>query len=205
MNPNDNGNRAVTLAVDLNGRLAPSTEEIGSRIRFLRRQRKLTLEELAASSGITKSYLSKIERGISVPSSSTALKVAGAFSITISQLVGEEQADEAICVVRKGERKHFMRDGSEQGYNYEMLAAPKRFKNMEPFIMHPPREFQENRFFEHPGEEFILVLSGVVEIEFVNRRIELEAGDAIYFDAHLPHRSRSLGGKPAEAMVVVMG
>lgn len=178
---------------------------IGSRIRFIRQQRRMTLEQLAAAAGLTKSYLSKVERGISVPSISTALKVAASFAMSIGELFGEEQNADSICVVRRKDRKSFMREGSPAGYNYQAIAAAKPFKSMEPFIMRPPAQFQDGRMFQHRGEEFIFVLEGTMEIQFVRRRITLRAGDAIYFDSYLPHRSRSLGGKPAEALVVVKG
>lgn len=177
---------------------------IGARIRFMRRQRGMSLDRLAGTAGLTKSFLSKIERGLSVPSIATALKVAESFGISVGELLGEEQGSESFCVVRKGERRAFMRDRSD-GYNYEMLAAGKRLKSMEPFVMRPPFEFQNGRLFDHVGEEFIFVLSGAMEVEFPNRRIKLKAGDALYFESHLPHRSRSLGRKPAEALVVVTG
>jgi transcriptional regulator with XRE-family HTH domain len=176
---------------------------IGSRIRFMRHQRRMSLDQLAAATGLTKSYLSKVERGLSVPSISTALKVADSFKMSVGQLLGEEQHAESICIVRKKDRKSFMRAGSPAGYNYQAIAAAMPFKSMEPFIMRPPLEFQDDRMFRHVGEEFIFVLEGAMEIEFAKQRVTLRAGDAIYFDSHLPHRSRSLGGKPAEALVVV--
>jgi transcriptional regulator with XRE-family HTH domain len=185
-------------------RAVSNSGDIGARIRFMRRQRSMSLDRLAGMAGLTKSFLSKIERGLSVPSIATALKVAESFDVSVGQLLGEEQGMESFCVVRKGERRAFMRDRSD-GYNYEMLAAGKQLKSMEPFVMRPPFEFQNGRLFDHVGEEFIFVLSGAMEVEFPNRRITLEAGDALYFESHLPHRSRSLGRKPAEALVVVTG
>jgi transcriptional regulator with XRE-family HTH domain len=176
---------------------------IGGRIRFLRQQRGMTLEELSASSKLTKSLVSKIERGVSVPSISTAMRLAGSFDITISQLLGENHYDDAISIVRKDERRSFMRPGSSAGYNYEMVAGPKRFKRMEPYIMKPPLQFQEKRLFEHVGEEFMFVLSGAIEVEISGQTHQLRSGDALYFDSHLPHRTRSLGGKYAEVLVVV--
>lgn len=184
-------------------RSVPESCGIGARIRFMRRQRAMSLEQLAGSAGLTKSFLSKIERGLSVPSIATALKVAASFRVSVGALLGEEEGSETVCIVRKGERRAFMRAGS--GYNYEMLAAPKRRKSMEPFVMRPPFEFQNDRLFDHVGEEFILVLSGAIEVEFPNRRVKLKAGDTLYFDSHLPHRSRSLGKTLAEALVVVTG
>jgi transcriptional regulator with XRE-family HTH domain len=176
---------------------------IGARIAFLRRQRAISLEDLAQKSGLTKSFLSKLERGLSVPSISTAMALAESFGLTVAQLVGEQQYDDAICIVRKGSRPSFMRRGSAVGYDYEMLAAGKRFKLMEPYIMRPPLAFQDQRRFEHTGQEFLFVLSGSVEIEFASKTFRLDAGDAVYFDSNIPHRTRSLKGRIAEALVVI--
>ncbi|HEY6024743.1 MAG TPA: XRE family transcriptional regulator [Pseudolabrys sp.] len=177
---------------------------IGARVRFMREQRKMTLEQLSSASNLTKSFVSKVERGISVPSISTAMRLAESFDLTISQLVGEDHYEDGISVVRKGERRSFMRPGAALNYNYETLAAPKRFKRMEPYIMRPPFKFQGKRFFEHVGEEFMFVLSGTIEVEFSNQTYQLHSGDSLYFDSHLPHRSRSLGTKHASVLVVVL-
>ena len=176
-------------------------QTIGSRVRFLRSRDGISLDELAARSGLTKSYVSKIERGLSVPSISTAMKLAESFAMTVGQLLGENQYDDAVCVARKGQRRKFIRAGS--GYNYEMIAAGKRFKTMEPFIMYPPTEFQGSRMFQHPGQELIFVLSGTVEVQFADKRFLLNRDDSVYFDAHVPHRSRSVSAAPAQVLVVV--
>jgi len=176
---------------------------IGARIRFMRQQRGMTVEQLSSSSKLTKSFVSKIERGVSVPSISTAMRLARSFQLTMSQLLGEDHYEDAISLVRKGERRPFMRSGSSSGYNYEMVAGPKRFKRMEPYVMKPPLEFQDKRLFEHVGEEFMLILSGSIEVEVSGQCLRLRVGDALYFDSHLPHRSRSLGGRYAEVLVVV--
>jgi transcriptional regulator with XRE-family HTH domain len=180
-----------------------NSQNIGGRIRTMRQQRGISLDQLAERTGLTKSYLSKVERGLSVPSISTALKVADSFAVTVGQLLGQEQEPDAICVVHKKDRKRFMRDGSAAGYNYELIAAAKQYKSMEPFIMRPPLEFQDDRLFEHMGEEFIFVLTGSVEVEFPNRRVLLQTGDAVYFDSHIPHRTRSVGKAIAETLVVI--
>lgn len=178
---------------------------IGARIRFLRKQRNMTLDQLSVLSNLTKSYVSKVERGVSVPSISTAMRLAESFNITVSQLLGEEGYEDSVSIVRKNERRAFMRAGVKSGYNYELIAAPKKFKCMEPYIMRPPMQFQDKRVFEHSGEELLYVLSGSVEIELSGKVTRLNAGDTIYFDAHLPHRTRSVGGKQASALVVISG
>jgi|SRR4051794_34240157 transcriptional regulator with XRE-family HTH domain len=181
----------------------PAQQGIGARIRFLRQQRAMTLEELSRSAKLTKSFVSKVERGVCVPSISTAMKLAERFQITVSQLLGEEHYDDAVSLTRKKERRSFMRPGSSSGYNYEMIAGTKRFKRMEPYIMKPPLKFQDKRLFEHVGEELMFVLSGCIEVELGGRSIRVNSGDALYFDSHLPHRSRSVGPRNAQVLVVV--
>jgi transcriptional regulator with XRE-family HTH domain len=180
---------------------SPTT--LADRVAFLRKQKNMTLDQLASSSGLTKSYLSKIERGLSVPSISTAMKIAQSLELSVGQLLGETQYQDAISIVRSDERPSFMRGGSGSGYDYEMLAPGKQFKTMEPFIMRPPLTFQDDRRFNHSGQEFIFVLSGHMEIDFGGVHYKLSKGDCAYFDAHVSHRSRSLNGKIAEALVVV--
>jgi transcriptional regulator with XRE-family HTH domain len=180
-----------------------SRTTLASRIAFLRKQHGMTLDQLADAAGLTKSYISKVERGLSVPSISTALKIARTFDLSVGQLLGETQYDDAISLVRRAERPSFMRGGSASGYDYEMLAPGKRFKTMEPFIMRPPLTFQDDRRFEHGGQEIIFVLSGAIELDFGGHTYKLSSGDCVYFDSHIPHRSRSLNGKVAQALVVV--
>lgn len=184
---------------------ASGREGIGPRLRFLRRRRAMTLEQISQASGLTKSFVSKIERGLTVPSISTAMKLADSFGMTVGQLLGEDHESDAVSIVRKGERRAFMRPGSPSGYNYELVAGAQRFRRMEPYIMSPPLKFQDDRVFEHVGEELMFVLSGRVEVTVAGRRIALGPGDALYFDSHLPHRSRSLGKKNARILVVVLG
>jgi transcriptional regulator with XRE-family HTH domain len=176
---------------------------IGVRIRQMRRQGRLSLGALEAKTGLTKSYLSKVERGVTVPSIASVLKLARAFGVDVAQLFGEKTGDATICVVTRAERKRMARSGSGTGYVYEAIAHKRRSKCMEPFIMRPPQRFATDELFDHEGEELIFVLKGRVEVNFADRRVVLAAGDCVYFDAHLLHRSRSLGRTPAETLVVI--
>ncbi|MNQ94441.1 Cupin domain protein [compost metagenome] len=72
-----------------------------------------------------------------------------------------------------------------------------------PFIISPPPEFSDASFKEHLGEEFLFVHEGQVEVDFMNERVILERGDALYFNAQTPHRLRSLGEVQAQLLVVV--
>ena len=105
-------------------------------------------------------------------------------------------------IVRVHERQRYAREGSLYGYHYEAIAFRKTQKRMEPFIVLPPLR-TPHKFFQHDGDEMMLVLSGRIQVDLTGELIVLRPGDCIYFDAATPHRSRSLGKRLSRALVVV--
>lgn len=186
------------------------------RLRAARVAHGLTLEALAELSGFTKGYLSKIENGKKAPPIGSLARIARAMGIELSYFFVEpgdtdgalvDGGDPAVSVVHHWERKPVVRGGSAFGYDYVSLAHKKERKHMDPFMFTFPSETDLDFFFEHPGEEFVYLLSGKVEFEFkIKGRLQrciLEAGDSLYFESSTPHRGRALQGD-AQAIVVVM-
>jgi transcriptional regulator with XRE-family HTH domain len=183
---------------------------LGSRIAALRADRGWTQDQLAAAIGATKSYISKIENGRLVPPVGTLLKIAGALKHDVAELLKEapEARDDAVCIVRAAEHPPAMRGASAFGYDYVALTRRGDERRLQPFLFtFPPRSERAVRF-DHEGEEFIHVLSGRVEFEFVvggeARGHVLEAGDSVHFRSSIPHRGYSLGETAARALVVIL-
>lgn len=183
-------------------------KRIGARLRQLRRSRAITLDRLAAETGFTKSYLSKIENGVNVPPIGTLARISQALATDIAFFFQGDDApvggdgDPRVCCVRASERQPVVRGGSSFGYDYESLAHKKLHKRMEPFVMTFPSHISREVFFEHSGEEFIFVLAGRVEFEIGEYKYLLETGDSLYFDSSIPHRGRSIGDE-ARALVTI--
>jgi transcriptional regulator with XRE-family HTH domain len=182
---------------------------IADNIKTLRKQKKITLQELANVTGLTKGYLSKVERSKKAPPYSTLNKIAMALGVDAAFLLGEqlnESADTRLSFTRKGEGKivdmvKSLSEGSLYGYGYEALAVDKPGKNMEPYIIEPA--FDEDAVFQHEGEEFMYVLEGRHELLYGGRNYLMEKGDCVYFDATVPHTGRSLGKKKAKLLAVM--
>ncbi|MGW4894549.1 helix-turn-helix domain-containing protein [Kitasatospora sp. NPDC004240] len=174
-----------------------------SRLRVLRKQNRLSLEALAAQVGVTKSYLSKVERGISDPSISTALKLAHALNVDVGRLFSDEVEPELVTVVRAGERTTIAAGAGPGAPHYEGIATGLSGKQMVPFMMYPPTDAAGSPFKSHAGEEFFFVHAGTAELEFPERTVELGPGDSVYFNSALPHRCRSTGPEPAAILVVI--
>lgn len=163
-------------------------------LRAVRNQRGLTLEALAEQTGLTKSYLSKIERRQSTPSIAVALKVAKALDVDVGRLFSDEAAQEKIAVDRA--------PGGADGQRYRVLASSLLGKSMSPFVVRPTEEPADDPRPEHSGQEFMFVHTGSVELDYGDQTITLGAGDSAYFDASVSHTIRAVGARPAEVVVV---
>jgi transcriptional regulator with XRE-family HTH domain len=179
---------------------------LGARIQQWRAKREMTLEALAERSGLSKGYLSRIENGLQTPPLGTLIRIAGALDADVTSLIKGESARAAshspfVSIVRTHERSQVIRGASAFGYDYASLIGANVNARMEAFLFTFPRDIDKYVFFEHEGEEFLFMLSGRVEWQVGHERHVLEPGDAVYFDARLPHRGRALDGE-ASAVVV---
>lgn len=169
-------------------------------IKLLRSQHGLSLEQLADRTGLTKSYLSKVERGLSTPSISAALKIAGALHVEVPRLFETQATDDLVSVTHKADR---LRVASGERL-IEIMAQGMPGKQMQPFLIEPPDTFADGpQPHEHSGEEFLFVLAGRVEMEFPGHIETLSQGDSVYFRAEIRHRLRRVGKATARALVVI--
>jgi transcriptional regulator with XRE-family HTH domain len=174
------------------------------RLKLLRKKLGITLEVLADKAGMTKSYLSKVERGLNTPSIATALKLARALNVNVEELFADDPSGEArYSLVRGTERQALV--GSGEGPGYAVLTSQIGLRSLLPFMIQPPSEFSDPTFKAHEGEEFLFVHQGQVEVDFMTERLLLEQGDALHFNAQTPHRLRSVGPQQAQLLVVVQG
>jgi transcriptional regulator with XRE-family HTH domain len=163
-------------------------------LRAVRKQRGLTLEALAAQTGLTKSYLSKIERRCSTPSIAVALKVAKALDVDVGRLFSDEATQEKITLDRA--------PGGAGGERYRVLASSLLGKSMSPFVIRPTEKLADDPHPEHAGQEFMFVHAGNVELDYGDQTFTLGPGDSAYFDASVSHKIRAVGDERAEVVVV---
>lgn len=182
---------------------------IGGKVRRLRLEKGMTLQQLSEISGISKPALSQIENEVTMPPIATLLKIAKALGIHIGDFFQDvSMTEDRLCVVRKDERKEMVGkmqlESGRVGYRYESLAYHIIDKSMEPFIVEiEPLDEKELVFYNHKGEEFIFVMQGVLEFRGGEKTISLNPGDSLYFDSEIPHTLRGLGGKRAKILSVI--
>lgn len=180
---------------------------IGTKIKQLRKARKLTLQEVARETGFSPALISQIENNNVSPPIATLSKLARYFDAKISHFFEEEEEERKYEVVRHNERRVvsrvISRAGGGHGYTYEALSFHKLNKKMEPFLLTVRERAADETLYHHEGEEFLLIIEGQAELLLENERIILETGDAVYFDSSLKHRLLSCTGEEVKVLAVV--
>lgn len=180
--------------------------ELAQRIRNLRQDRRLTLEQVASQTGLTRSWLSKVENFRVTPSLPALAKIAQVLQVTLAELVEGLDEKPKMVMVRCDDRKEVERDrSSENPTVYQSLAHLRANRVMDPFLLTMPPGAARETALAHEGEEFLMVQSGTVDFEYDGEVFSLQPGDCLYFDATTPHRLINVGQATAEVLCVFCG
>ena len=181
---------------------AVSSEQLGGRVKELRGRRGLTLEALAERSGVSRAMISKLERGEKNPTLVVAAKLAEGLGVTLSQLVGMEERREVVVVPREG--RMVMRD-PETGFERQLLS-PAFFGRGVEFVRNEiPEGSTSGELPPHRKgvAEHVVVERGRLRAVLGGEEYLLEEGDAVYFEADVPHRFDNAGeGKCSYYLVI---
>ncbi|TYO95782.1 XRE family transcriptional regulator [Geothermobacter ehrlichii] len=182
--------------------------KLAGRVRQLREERQLTIEQLAEQSRCHVDVLTRIEAGELVPSLTPLMSIARALGVRLGTLLDDEPHD-GPAVVKKGQSPAVIRfsgkdpEARRSNLDFYALGVGKKDRHMEPFVIDvQPREGDEPPLSSHEGEEFLYVLEGCIEVRLGKTGYRLEAGESIYYDSIVPHDVHAVGG-PARILAVV--
>lgn len=188
----------------------PDRERVGARLRTIRKAQGLTLKALSGRSGVALSTLSKIELGQISVSYEKFAAVARALDVDIAALF-DPRTDSAPATGRKPAVvvRSTLDDApgyDADNYDYRMLATDFPAKRMTPLhgtiVARDLAQFPD--FIRHPGQEFVMVLSGRVRIHFeTGEAIELARQESAYFDSGVGHVYLSTSKADAQVVVVM--
>jgi transcriptional regulator with XRE-family HTH domain len=159
---------------------------LAPRLRERRRGSGLTLEGAARRLELSPAHLSRLESGLRQPSLPVLLGLARLYGTTVSDLLGET-ASEPEPVVR-GDRMAAVPAG---GWTYWRAGGTGRA--MQALRVHVPAGIQRALVRVHPGEEWLYVTGGELELSLGDRTHRLAPGDSAHFDSLVPHRLAAAG------------
>lgn len=160
--------------------------DLGKKIKKLRHEQNRNLSDIAAVCGFSKSLLSKIENGKTVPPIATLIKIADALGTKISILLDDQQQTGTIYTTREVSESGLVK--TEKGYRFYAFAVERGDKLMQPFLFVSRKNEHDNKHtFTHNGEEFIFIVEGEMRYKVGNVEYSLKPGDSLYFDSVEKH------------------
>jgi len=182
-------------------------EDIAERIRKLRQEKGLSLEELSRLTGFEVEFLASMEKNEAQPQLGTVIKLSKALDSAFGRLISGI-GNQLYSITRKDERRTVSRSTSQTGkkqlYIYKSLASDVKGRHMEALLVQL-EEVSEKEISVHEGEEFIFVLNGVVMLEIGEDSFELEPGDTAYYLSTTPHHIAAKSGKATIIAVMYEG
>ena len=172
---------------------------IGPRLRKLRRERGLSLQQLATRASLSAAAIHKIESNGMTPTITTLLKLATALNKSVSYFIDEGESPRAVELVKREDRPPVFT--SKQGlklHNISGRYGPFFLAGAEAEI--EPRAWSGEEPMEHPGEELVLVTKGTLEFTIEERSYRLRPGDSIHFRTNRPHSWRNPTSSSARAI-----
>lgn len=178
---------------------------IGAKLRALRLRKKLGLVELGRHTGLSPALLSKLERDKMIPTLPTLLRIAMVFNVELDYFFADHRKRRVCSVIRKESRQTFPEspDRRDPAYHFESLTFPVAEPKCHAYVatFHPVPDGAA-RPHDHAGVELVYVLGGELGLTVETTEHRLKAGDAMYFDASLPHSYRRVGRLASSALVV---
>lgn len=169
---------------------------LGPQLRRLRRQRRLTLSDVAVAAGVSVGFLSALERGQMSASVATLRRLARFYNTNILAFFNPSEANPHL--VRPPQRKLLQ---AGRGVRMELLAWGNTV--MEPHLFRIAPGAGSGESYTHEGEEFLYVLHGQLEIALDGgERYRLRVGDSFYFESTVPHRWMNPGKREARILWV---
>ena len=179
-------------------------KEIAERIKGLRDVAGISAEEMAQTLEISREIYQEYESGNTDIPASVLFIIAQRFKVSMSALLtGEDPHLHSYALTRKGKGISVER---RQDYKYQNLALNFIHKKAEPFMVtvDPEPDGAPVHLNNHPGQEFDYVLEGTLQIALGKHELILNEGDSLFYDSNIDHGMKSLNGKPAKFLAIIL-
>ncbi|WRS27742.1 XRE family transcriptional regulator [Oscillospiraceae bacterium MB08-C2-2] len=160
---------------------------VGAKIKKIRKQRKMTLQDLANFTGLSVGYLSNLERDLTNPTLINLQQICDALQVNVVDIISQTSGE---TVVRRDQRQELFVPNSS--IRYQLLTAGRHSMRGMSVIIDADNS-DEEILWGHFEDEMLIVQKGSLEIEFGGEQYILEEGDCAYIAPNTPHKIRKHG------------
>ncbi len=188
----------------MNKKIKPSPlPAIGEHLQRERKRRHLSMDELSATSGVSKAMLSQIESGKVNPTIGTMWKIADALSVDFDVLIKGEGSRTRKFEVRTAEKMTRLEtDGGNAVFT--VLSTMPMAEDLELYLLElQPGCRHESLPHAEMTEEYLTVLEGELHLEAGEKSADLHSGDCILYQSDVNHSLENRSSAPVRAHMVV--
>lgn len=176
---------------------------IAQRLRDYRQQMGLSYAQLAASSGMSKAMLSKMENGLVTPSLGTLARLSSALGVPVTAFFRGLDEERDVFFVKAGQGMDISHRNGRAGHRYQLLGSTRGpSKRMEPVMVTLMERTEVFPLYQHSGTELLFMHSGSMEYGVGSATYLLEPGDALQFDGEVSHGPRGVLTLPVQFLSV---
>ncbi len=166
---------------------------VGKKLKAIRLKNDMTIQELADKSTVSSNMISRIERGLTIPSVEILMKLSVVFDKSINYFVEEVKTTNEVVFSSPGTRDKTVYDDENNMHTESFTSGLRDPQFMSFFCTVKKGGTSGNKNMYHPGDELIYVLEGRIKVTIADETYVLEQGDSLSFKSHLPHRWDNIG------------
>ncbi|MBW2039683.1 MAG: helix-turn-helix domain-containing protein [Deltaproteobacteria bacterium] len=176
------------------------TLDIGSKLKAIRGEKRISLRTLAKLSGLSVNTLSLIERNITSPTVNTLSSISRALGVKINYFFDEQRIEEAIFS-KRDQRKEV--ETKDKGIRLETLGSGLIQQGLEAYVISASKGAKSGtKGVSHLGDELAFCLRGKFQFEVKREKYTLEEGDSLLFKGSLPQQWENMGGGDSVLLIV---
>jgi transcriptional regulator with XRE-family HTH domain len=178
--------------------------QISNRIKERRREKNITVQELASLANVSKGLISQIENSRTVPSLIVLIDIIKALEIDLNEFFKDIRTKSKlhpILIKRKDEYEHFEKEHAN-GFHYQRILTRFIDHSTVDIVILNLEANATRPLVETDAFEYKYILAGEIEYQFNEEKIRLSQGDSMLFDGRIPHTPVNLGSQTASMLVV---
>ena len=178
--------------------------QISNRIKERRREKNITVQELALRANVSKGLISQIENSRTIPSLIVLIEIVKALEIDLNDFfkdIKSKNASVPVLVKRKNEYECFEKEHAV-GFHYQRIFTQLINQSTVDIVILELEPNANRPLVETDAFEYKYIISGDIEYQFNNDKITLSQGDSMLFDGRIPHTPKNIGKQTASMLVI---
>lgn len=177
--------------------------QIMAKLKDIRKEKNITLQELAEAAGVTKGMLSQVENNRTIPSLTVFLSIIKSMHIDINDFFTDFNTPQSSKVIfKKAAQYHPFEKENTVGFHYKRIMSSTIDAYHVDFVLLTLLPNAQRASVQTDAYEFKYILKGKIEYTIGEEVFLMEAGDSIFFDATEPHNPKNVGDTEAQLLVL---